>query len=163
MRQLSRWLTALLPLALLAMAAASAEAQKTTIPESVTAVKRDPGWWAKQLRLGREYGQRTLIGLQNAPTDEGTHIDESVYQAARDTYVLLRAARYSVMQVVQDDKWRDPILEFTARRVEQAWHLYRTAVDKASSGMRRQEYLEVAVRDLTQSMRLVDQILVTLP
>lgn len=160
---LSRWLMALLPLALLATAAAPAHAQKTTIPESMTAIKRDQAWWTNQLRLGRELGRKALIGLQNAPTDDATPIDESVYQACRDTYVVIRAARYSINEAARGDKFHDPILEFTVRRVEQAWHLSRTAVDKASSGMPRQEYLAVAVRDLAHSMRLIDQILVTLP
>ena len=159
----SRWLMALLPLALLGAAAAPAQAQKTTVPESMTAIKRDQAWWTNQLRLGRELGRKALVGLQNAPTDDGTPIDESVYQAARDCYVVIRAARYSINEAVRADKFHDPILEFTARRVEQAWHLSRTAVDKATAGIPRQEYLEVAVRDLRHSMQLVDQILITLP
>ena len=160
---LSRGLLILLAPVLLALAASPADAQKQTFPETVTAVKRDQKWWTGQLRLAREYGQKALVGLQNAPTDEGSPIDESVHQAARDTYVLIRAAQAGVTGALSDDKWRDPILELTARRVTEAWHLSRTAVDKAQSSLPRQEYLEVSVRDLGRSMRLIDQVLIILP
>ena len=156
-------LTALLSLLLLALMAAPAGAQKTTIPASMTAVKREQAWWVGQLRLAREIGQKTLVGLQHAPTDERTPIDESVYQAARDTYVLIRAAQHGVMEAVRDDKWHDPLLEITAKKVTAAWHLSRSPVDKAQSSMPRQEYLTVAIHDLQQSMRLVDQVLILLP
>lgn len=155
-------LISLLSLALVAAAAAPARAQKTTIPSGVTAVKRDQAWWTSQLRLARETGRKALVGLQHAPTDDGTPIDESVLQACRDTYVLVRAARYGVMEAVRDDKTHDPLLQLTMKRVEQAWTLSRTAVDKAGSAG-RQEYLEAAVRDLGQSMRLLDQVLIILP
>ena len=150
-------LVSLLSLALVSAAALPARAQKTTIPSGVTAVKRDQAWWTSQLRLARETGRKALVGLQHAPTD-----DESVLQACRDTYVLVRAARYGVMEAVRDDKTHDPLLQLTMKRVEQAWTLSRTAVDKAGSAG-RQEYLEAAVRDLGQSMRLLDQVLIILP
>ena len=162
-RALSARLIMLCSLALLATAAGPAEAQKTTIPSSMTGVRRDQAGWSSQLRLAREIGQRTLTGLRNAPIDEGSPIDESVHQAARDTYVLIRAARYGIMEAVNNDKFHDPILQLTAKRVEQAWHLSRFPVDKASSGMPRQEYLETSVLELSKSMRLLDQILVVLP
>jgi hypothetical protein len=158
----STWLIAPVVLALALMTAPAAQAQKTTLPPSMTVIKGNQAWWANQLRLGRNFASKTLVGLQNAPTDDGSPIDEGVYQNARDTYVLIRAARYGVMEAVRDDKLSDPILMFAARRVERAWHLSRTAVDQASS-MPRQEYLTKAVSDLEQAMRLIDQILVTLP
>jgi hypothetical protein len=160
---LSRRLPALFALVLLAVGVGPAEAQKQTLPESATVVKRDQKWWTSQLRLAREYGRKALIGFQNAPTDEGAPIDEAVHQAARDTYVLIRAARYGIEGSVSDDKWHDPLLAITARKVNEAWQLSRYPVDKASSSMARQEYLERAVHDLGQSMRLLDQVLITLP
>jgi len=159
---LSRRLTALLSLVLVVMAVTPADAQKATLP-AYDVVKREQKWWTSQLRLAREIGQKALIGLQNAPTDDGTPIDESVYQAARDTYVLIRSARAGVVGSFNDDKSHDPVLELTVRRVTDAWHLSRTPVDKAQSSMPRQEYLALAVRDLAQSMRLLDQVLIILP
>lgn len=162
-RTLSGRLPALLSLVVLAMAATPADAQKTTLPASTTVVKRDQKWWTGQLRIARELGQKALIGFQNAPTDEGSPIDEAVHQAARDYYVMIRAARYGIEGSVNDDKWRDPVLELTSRKVDEAWHLSRSAVDNASSSMPRQEYLALAVRDLHQSVRLLDLVLITLP
>jgi len=160
---LSIRLIALLSLVSLAVVAAPAEAQKTTLPDSTTVVKRDQRWWTGQLRLAREFGRKALIGYQNAPTDEGSPIDPAVHQAARDTYVLMRAAQSGIAGSVRDDKWNDPILEITFRKVTEAWHLARVPVDKASSSMARQEYLELSVGNLTRSMRLLDQVLITLP
>ena len=159
---LSRSLTVVLALVLMA-AAAPAHAQKTTVPGSTTVVKREQKWWTGQLRLAREFGRKALIGFQNAPTDDGTPIDEAVHQAARDAYVLIRAARYGIEGAINDDKFHDPMLEITARKINEAWQLCRSPVDKASSSMARQEYLALAVRDLGQSMRLLDQVLIILP
>jgi hypothetical protein len=160
---MKRQALALFSLVLLAMAAVPADAQKTTLPASATVVKRDQKWWTGQLRLARELGQKALIAFQNAPTDEGSPIDEAVHQAARDYYVLIRAARYGIEGAVNDDKWHDPVLGLAARKVNEAWHLSRSPVDKASSSMPRQEYLALAVRDLGQSVRLLDLVLITLP
>lgn len=159
---LLRRLLALFALVLLAVTATPAEAQKTTLAPNVLAVKRDQKWWTGQLRVARELGQKALVGFRNAPTDEGSPIDEAV-QAARDYYVMIRAARYGIEGSVSDDKWKDPMLELTSRKVDEAWRLSGMAVDKASSGMPRQEYLELAVRALSQSVRLLDMVLVTLP
>ena len=159
---LSKWIPVLFSLALLAGATVPAEAQKTTLPPSTTVVKRDPKWWTGQLRLARELGQKALIAFQNVP-DDGSPIDESVHQAARDYYVLIRAARYGIEGAVNDDKWHDPLLELASKKVTEAWHLSRSAVDKASSSMPRQEYLALSVTDLRQSLRLLDLVLITLP
>lgn len=160
---LSRRLIALFSLVLLATATAPAEAQKTTVPDSMTVIKRDQKWWTGQLRLAREFGRKALIGYRDAPIDEGSPIDPAVHQAARDTYVLLRAAQSGIVGSVNDDKWHDPLLEITSRKVTEAWHLARVPVDKASSSMSRPEYLELSVGNLTRSMGLLDQVLITLP
>jgi hypothetical protein len=149
-------------LALVALAA-PAHAQKTTVPSSMLTVRRDQPGWSSQLRMAREFGQKTLLGLQNTSTDDGVPIDERVLQSARDTYVLVRVARYGVMEAVRDDRRNDPILQITLQKVEEAWQLARTPVEKAESSAPRQEYLEAAIRDLGRSMRLIDQILVVIP
>lgn len=160
---LSRRLSVLLSLVLLTMVATPVDAQKTTLPATATAVKREPRWWTGQLRQARELGQKALVAFQNAPTDEGSPIDEAAHQAARDYYVLIRSARYGIDGSLHEDKFHDPLLEVTARKVNEAWQLSRSPVDKASSSMSRQEYLELAVRDLRQSVRLLDQVLILLP
>jgi hypothetical protein len=47
--------------------------------------------------------------------------------------------------------------------VDNAWNLSRTPVDQYSWALTRQQYLEVAIRDLTAAMRQLDQALMILP
>jgi hypothetical protein len=140
-------------------------AQKTTLPESVyTSVGRS-SVYTQQLRMASEFGRRALVALQNAPTDDSVPLDESVVQPARDTYVLIRAARHSMELQREMQKYPDPLLEIAFKRVDSAWNLSRTPVDKFSWGasLTRQQYLEVSVHDLTAALHLVDQVLILLP
>jgi hypothetical protein len=138
-------------------------AQKTTLPVSAyTSVGRS-SVYTQQLRMAAEIGRRALANLENAPTDDGTPLEESVVQPARDTYVLIRAARHSIELAREGQKYPDPLLEMAFKRVDEAWNLSRTPVDKYSWGMARQQYLEVSVHDLTAALHLVDQVLMLLP
>lgn len=138
-------------------------AQKTTLPVSAYTASNKSAVYTGQLRMASEIGRRALTSLQAAPTDEGVPLEESVVQPARDTYVLIRAARHGIELAREDRKISDPLLELAFKRVDDAWNLSRTPVDKLSWGMTRQEYLDISVRDLTKALRLVDQVLVLLP
>ncbi len=140
-------------------------AQKTTLPVSAyTSVGRS-SVYTQQLRMASELGRRALAALENAPTDEGVPLDESVVQPARDTYVLIRAARHSMELARETQKYPDPLLEIAFKRVDSAWNLSRTPVDKFSWGesLTRRQYLDVSVHDLTLALHLVDQVLMLLP
>lgn len=138
-------------------------AQKTTLPVSAYAASNKSAVYTGQLRMASEMGRRALASLQAAPTDEGVPLEESVVQPARDTYVLIRAARAGIGLAREGRKFSDPLLDLAFKRVDDAWNLSRTPVDKYSWGMTRQEYLDISVRDLTKALRLVDQVLVLLP
>jgi len=135
----------------------------TTLPANQIRVGKEKELWTRQLEMARRIGGKALLGLRNAPMDDSVPIDSSVLQAARDNYVLIRAAKQGMEIFKNDQKFPDPIMELAVQRVTAAWHLARTAVDRHSWGLSRQEYLTVAVRDLGMSVQLVDQVLIILP
>ncbi len=142
--------------------AGPALAQKVTLPASVLAASNRGSVYTGQLRMASEVGRRALASLEAAPTDDGTPLDESVVQPARDTYALIRSARHGMELARETQKIQDPLLDLAFRRVDDAWNLSRTPVDKFSWGMTRQQYLEVSIHDLTRALRLVDQVLILL-
>lgn len=138
-------------------------AQKTSLPASEVRIDKRQSFWTNQLRMARQSGGRALVGLQNAPADDSVPIDEGVLQAARDTYVLIRAAKAGMEIYSGELKYPDPVIDVTLKRVTDAWNLARTPVDLITAGLSRQEYLTRAIRDLGQSIRLLDQALIVLP
>ena len=138
-------------------------AQKTTLPVSAYTASNRSSVYTQQLRMASELGRRAVVALENAPTDDGTPLEESVVQPARDTYVLIRAARHSMELAREGQKYPDPVLEMAFKRVDEAWNLSRTPVDRYSWGMARHEYLELSLHDLTAALHLVDQVLILLP
>ena len=138
-------------------------AQKTTLPPAAYALSNRSSVYTQQLRTASELGHRALAELKRAPTDEGVPLDESFVQPARDTYVLIRAGRAGMDLHREAQKYPDPILEMAFKRVDNAWNLSRTPVDQYSWGLTRQQYLDVAIRDLTAAMRQLDQALMILP
>lgn len=135
----------------------------SSLPDRETQVGKDKALWTSQLHKAKQIGQRALVGLQNAPADDSAPIDARVLQAVRDNYILLRAAKMGMEVFRGDLKFPDPLLDMAVQRITNAWDLARTPVNQYDSGMPRQEYLNVAVRDLSRSMQLLDQTLVLLP
>jgi hypothetical protein len=138
-------------------------AQETTLAKSTLEPSRNPAVIAGQLRLAAELGRKALSGFQAAPTDDSVPLDENILRAARNTYVLIRAARAGLEHTIERQKYPDPVIDLVFKRVDKAWNLSRTPVDKITWGIPRQEYLTISVRDLDQALRLVDQALVLLP
>jgi len=90
-------------------------------------------------------------------------LSASVIQAARDTYVLIRAARHGMELAKSAQTFPDPVLDLTLKRVTQAWDLSRIPVDEYSWGIPRVDYRGQSIPALSQSMRLLDQALVMMP
>ena len=124
---------------------------------------RDPAVISTQLRTAAGLGRQTLDGLQRLPAVDTIPIDPQVLRTAHQAYVLIRAARHGLSNAIERQKYPDPLLELAFKRVDAAWELSRTPVDKASWGMSRQEYLSISIRDLTRALQLVDQALALLP
>jgi hypothetical protein len=59
-----------------------------------------------QLRLASDVGRRLLAGLQAAPPDESVPLDQSLHKAARNTYVLIRAARHGMILIKEWNEGR---------------------------------------------------------
>jgi hypothetical protein len=150
-------------LVLLLAPARPAAAQKTTLPPSVITSSPQGAVIGNQLRMAAKLGREALAGIEALPRDDSVPIDEATLQAARNTYVLIRAARHGLELSKASKKFGDPLQELAYKRLTDAWNLARGPVDRASSGISRQEYISSSVRDLSQSLRLVDQVLVLLP
>lgn len=157
------WMALAVTTALWLGPAKPALAQKVTLPPGILAASNKSAVYTGQLRMASELGRRALASLEAAPTDESTPLDESVVQPARDTYALIRSARHGMELARETQKVQDPLLDLAFKRVDDAWNLSRTPVDKFSWGMDRRQYLDVSVRDLTRALHLVDQVLVLLP
>ena len=104
----------------------------------------------------RKFEQQALQGFMAIPGDNSIPVDEASHQAARDAYVLIRAARHGMGWQKEAKKFPDPVFDLIYKRVDDAWNLSRTAVDHAGSPDR-------AVRDASQAIRLLDQVLVMMP
>ena len=143
--------------------AAPALAQKTTLPPSLNTSKPQSAFIKNQLGIAVDLGRKTLAGLQALPVDDSIPIDEGTLQNARDTYVLIRAARHGMELAKANNRFSDPVLELSYKRVDSAWNLARTPVDRASDGVSRQQYLQESIRNLSEALRLLDQALVLMP
>jgi hypothetical protein len=139
------------------------DAQKTTVPGSMLAVKPETAWWMSQLHLARQFGDRALAGLRESPVDDATPVDEHVLQAARDTYVLLRSARSGIEMARGDRRYAGPVTDLVFARVDEAWVLARAPVDRITWSNTRAEYLDVSITSLRRSLQLMDQVFVLMP
>ena len=164
MPPIARTCTAVAILILALGGVAPVAAQKTTLDGNTLAPSKNPAVARNQLTLAGQYGRRTLAALEATSPDAPMPPEDNVLQPARDTYVLIRAALGSLQWAKESQRFPDPVMELTYKKVFDAWNLSRVPVDRASSaGLSRQEYLAVSVRDLRQALRLVDQALVLLP
>jgi hypothetical protein len=141
----------------------TAHAQKTTVAPMSLLEKPEKAWWMGQLHQAREFGGRALAGLQAAPTDDSTPIDEDVLQDARNTYALIRSARGGIAIARGDRRQADPMIDLVYKRVDDAWNLARVPVDRVSWGNSRVEYLSAAVPSLEKSLHLLDQVFLLMP
>jgi hypothetical protein len=135
-------------------------AQPTSLAPNVIAPSRETSAIRNQLTMARKLEQQALHGIMAIPADNSTPVDATSLQAARDAYVLMRAARHGLNWQREARKFPDPILDMVYKRVEDAWNLSRTPVDR--TGYEPAAYAQVSVRDMTQAIRLLDQALALL-
>jgi hypothetical protein len=140
-----------------------AEGQKTTIPSSMLVASGNSTVIAGQLRFASQLGHKCLARLEAEPAEESGPVDDSLVQCARDTYVLIRAARGGLKLQRDLDKFPDPERAVISKHVEDAWNLARTPVDSYNPAYGRDQYLPGAIRDLSKSLRLIDTVLVLMP
>jgi hypothetical protein len=144
------------------LAPMSAHAQKTTLPAETLKPSADMSVAKRQLQMGADLGRRVIHGLETAPADVGTPLDENLIQSARNTYALIRAARESMDARKIYMKYPDPVFDLAYKRVFDAWNLARTPVDMEKN-VDRPRYLATSIRDLKRALELVDQALIILP
>ncbi|MDO8475202.1 MAG: hypothetical protein Q7W02_03220 [Candidatus Rokubacteria bacterium] len=143
--------------------ASPALAQRTTLPPSLTTSNPQSAFIKNQLTLSTELARKTLAGLAAMPADDSIPIDEATLQNARDTYVLIRAARHGMELARETSRFPDPTRELAFKRVDAAWNLARTPVDRASTGIARAQYLQESIRSLRQAVQLLDQAMIIMP
>lgn len=153
------------PVRVLADQAVSGPTPYTSIRDrELLRASREPRQIRRQLSMAQDFGHRALAGLEAASTDDGIPLDAQTVLASRDTYVLIRTAYEGLETLREKQRVTDPVIELAFSRLTTAWNLSRTPLDKLSWGsMTRQEYLAMSVRDLSQALRLVNQVLVLLP
>ena len=135
-------------------------AQPTSLPPNVIEASRETSVIRNQLTMARRLEKQALDGVMAIPGDNSTHIDATSLQAARDAYVLMRSARHGLGWKRDARKFPDPILDMVFKRVEDAWNLSRTPVDR--TGYDPVAYSQVSIRDMTKAIRLLDQALALL-
>jgi len=134
-------------------------AQPTSLPASVLTPSTDNSVLRNQLTLARKLERQALEGIRALPGDDSAPIDPISLQAARDAYVLMRVVRHGMTWQMERRKFPDPIQDLVFKRVEDAWNLSRTPVDRATWATERAEYVRISVRDMSQALRLLDQAL----
>src|SRR5712692_10612036 len=105
-----------------------AYAQKTSLPASTITASSERAVIKNQLAMASRLGRRALAGLQAAPRDDSIPLDEGTLQAARDTYVLIRAALHGLDLTRQTQKFPDPVVDLAYKRLTEAWNLSRSPV-----------------------------------
>ncbi len=148
----------------------ASQAQKVTLPDQVIQSSADVAVQKRQLQLASELGRRVLQKLQAVPINRDAPVDESMLQDARNTYVLIRAAKEGMEATEYRrenaargfQKEPDPMFVVTYKRVFDAWNLARTPVDMGRDDD-RSRYIAASIHDLGRALQLVDQVLVLIP
>jgi hypothetical protein len=140
-----------------------AAAQPSSLPPNVIAPSGENTVIRNQLTLARKLEQQALQGMQALPGDNSIPIDPAALQAARDAYVLIRAALHGMGWQKEAKKFPDPVFDLAFKRVNDAWNLSRYPVDRASWGMERADYARESAQRMSQAIRLLDQALVMMP
>ena len=133
-----------------------AVAQQSSLPPNVIAPSGENSVIRKQLVLAKKLEQQALQGFMALPADNSVPIDPESHQAARDAYILIRSARHGMGWQRDAKKFPDPVFDMIHKRLNDAWNLSRTPVDHSDDSAR-------AVRDATQAVRLLDQVLAMIP
>ncbi len=132
-----------------------AAAQHSDLPASVIAPSRENVAIRNQLTLARKLEHQALQGFMARPADNSIPIDAGALQAARNAYVLIRAARHGMGWQKEAKKSSDPVLDLVFKRVDDAWNLSRMPVDHS--------YDPRTIPAMTDAIRLLDQALTMMP
>jgi hypothetical protein len=145
-------------------AAVPALAQKSTLPPDLNVSKPQTAFIKNQLTISTDLARKTLAGLETMSSDDSIPIDESMLQNARNTYVLIRAARHGMELNKETSKFPDPTMDLAFKRVNEAWNLARNPVDRSTSGgIPRPQYIQESIQSLNQVIRLLNQALTIMP
>ena len=152
------WIRYSLALAVLASQSCPlhAVAQYSSLPANVIAPSAENSVIRNQLTLARKLEQQALQGFLALPRGNSVPIDPVSHQAAANAYVLIRAARHGMGWQKDRKKFQDPTFDLVFKRVDDAWNLARTPVDRPDKG-------ELVLEDMNKAIRLLDQALAMMP
>jgi hypothetical protein len=124
-------------------------AQQSNLSPNVIAPSRENSVIRNQLTLAKKLEQQALQGLMAIPGDGSLPFDPASHQAARDAYILIRAARHGMA-------WQKEAvgIQIRLRPIYSAWTTLESAHPRRSS-----DWGKRAVRDADLAIRLLDQIL----
>ena len=123
---------------------------------------KDPAVFKAQLLQYMQLTRKNLREIQALSPDDTAPIDPALRNSAHHAYQLIRAAQWGMgVAIQQQTTYKDPMLVMAQKRAEKAWNLSRYPVDNTNEP--RPQYINQSVQNLTQALRLVQQILVILP
>jgi len=138
-------------------------AQKSTLPPALDTSNPQPAFIKNQLQVSVDLARKTIAGFEAMPPDDSIPIDESTLQNARNTYVLIRAARHGIELNQAQSKFPDPVMNLAYKRVTDAWNIARAPAERATYAVPRAQYISESIQGLNQVVRLINQALVIIP
>jgi hypothetical protein len=138
-------------------------AQQTTLPPSLNTSVPKTAFIKNQLKIAGDLARKTIAGLEAMPYDDSIPMDEVTLQNARDTYVLIRAARHGMELAKEQSRYPDPVMDVAFKRVDLAWAKARWPVDRITSSVPRQLFVQESIQQLSEAVRLLNQASMLMP
>lgn len=138
-------------------------AQKTTLPPGTAKVSTEPVVIVQQIKLAIAEERKAMAFYEVAGPHDSI---EEAHQAASNGYVLIRSAKEGVQGIrATKKKFPDPVLEVVLQKLNAAWNKSRGPVDHIApaGGNSRMGYLKVSVRQFSETIAMLEQILLMWP
>jgi hypothetical protein len=137
-------------------------AQKTTLAPGAARVSTEPKVIVRQIELAIEQEKKALAGYEAAGPQDSI---EEAHQAAANGYVLIRSAKDGIGQIrARNKKFPDPVIDLVLQKMNAAWNRSRGPVDHlAPPGNARVGYLRTSVRQLSETIVMLEQVLLIWP
>ncbi|HKZ05059.1 MAG TPA: hypothetical protein VJU81_06265 [Methylomirabilota bacterium] len=153
-------MTAVAAISALAFEAQPAHAQTTTLPPSPAHADPQVQKAVNLLHTALREEKRALEIYQTlGPTDDITE----GHKAATNAYVAIRSARSSMAEIKARKKFQDPVMDLAYQKVDQAWNRSRGPVDHVQSGNGRMPYINTAMRQMSEVIVWLEQVLLMWP
>jgi hypothetical protein len=145
----------------LGLAISEAHAQATTLPPLMTKASSEPSIIVQQIEIARQEEKKAMAVFEAAAwSDDLTE----AHMAATNAYVAIRAARSGIWSIKVRKKFADPVLDLAYDKLDKAWNRSRGPVDHMPPmGPQRAGYLQVSVKQMSEVIAWLDQVLLMWP